>query len=116
MDTDYSGRTFSAERKLAPAGGPAAWGPSVDQLLADETIDATPGEAEDVLWALSDHLGSVRGLARYDADTNTTAVANHMVFDAFGRKTSETDAAVDCLFGFTGKFFDETSGLSGTAP
>lgn len=55
------------------------WGAAVDQLLADERVDGTPGEAEDVLWALADHLGSVRDLAQYDSTSSETAVVNHRV-------------------------------------
>jgi hypothetical protein len=40
------------------------WGPAVDQLLAEETFD--DGSADDVRWALADHLGTVRDLAVYD--------------------------------------------------
>ena len=36
---------------------------------------------------------------------------NHRVFDAYGQMTSQTNAAVDFLFGFTGRPFDEATGL-----
>ena len=36
------------------------WGPAVDQLLADDTIDLVNGDQ--TLWALTDHLGTVRDL------------------------------------------------------
>jgi RHS repeat-associated protein len=83
------------------------WGAAVDQILADETVD--DGGAEDVLWPLTDHLGTVRDLAAYDGQA--TSVANHRVYDAFGNLTSETAPAVDHLFGFTGRPFDEDTGL-----
>jgi len=86
------------------------WGPAVDQILADEQVDSltTPGN---VLWPLSDHLGTVRDLAQYDAQTDTTTIANHRTYDAFGRLTSETAPTVDHLFAFTGRPFDEDTGL-----
>jgi RHS repeat-associated protein len=77
-------------------------GPAVDQILAIEE-DAT-GE---VLWGLIDHLGSIRDIV--DNDGN---VENHIVYDAFGKVVSETAAAVDFLFGFTGRERDEESGLN----
>ena len=76
------------------------WGPAVDQLLADEQATG------DVLWAITDHLGTVRDLV--DADGN---VANHILYDSFGNIVSETNAAIDHLFAFTGRAFDESTGL-----
>ena len=82
------------------------WGKAVDQLLADEHVNglATPG---DVVWPLVDHLNTTRDLATYDAGTDTTTIANHRTFDAYGNLKTETNAAVDCLFAFTGRMFDE---------
>ncbi len=61
------------------------------------------------------NLGTVRDLAIRDAQTGVTTVANHRVFDSFGNLKSETNAAVDCLFGFTGRPLDEGSGTYRTA-
>ncbi len=97
---------------------------AVDQLLADEALLSATGSASggeggsdgydlstpgDVLFALTDHLGTVRDLAAYD--NGVTSIANHRVYDSFGNLKSETNAAVDCLFGFTGRAYDENSGL-----
>jgi RHS repeat-associated protein len=98
------------------------WGPAVDQLLADERILPLPlgeggGEGSDlsipgnVVWPLADHLGTIRDLAVHDAQTGITSVANHRVYDSFGKLQSETNAAVDCLFGFTGRPSEKASGL-----
>ncbi len=57
------------------------------------------------------NLGTVRDLAFRDPQTGATTVANHRVYDSFGNLTSETNAAVDCLFGFTGRPLDATKGL-----
>ena len=86
------------------------WGAAVDQILADEQVTdlLTAGE---ILWPLTDHLGTVRDLAVYDAGTDTTTVANHRVYDAFGKLVSETNAAVDHLFAFTGRALDKSTGL-----
>jgi RHS repeat-associated protein len=87
------------------------WNPqAVDQLFADEQVESlySPGE---VLWPLTDHQNTVRDLATYDFGTDETTVVNHRVFDAFGNITFETNSAVDCLFGYTGRMFDEATGL-----
>jgi RHS repeat-associated protein len=75
------------------------WGPAVDQLFADE-------QDGEVLWALTDQLGTVRDLI-----DNSGTLQNHKSYDAFGNVISETNGAVDTLFGFTGKLFDDATGL-----
>ena len=86
------------------------YGPNVDQILAGEEVTSTSA-AGDVLWPLTDHLGTVRDLATYDDATDTTTIANHIAYDAYGRTLSETNAAVDFLFGFTGRERDAESDL-----
>ena len=93
-------------------------GPAVDQILADEQLSpltsgsgfdlTTPGS---VVWPLTDHLGTVRDLAEYDAGTDTTTVGNHRAYNSFGDLASQSNAAVDCVFGFTGQVFDRATGL-----
>jgi RHS repeat-associated protein len=39
-----------------------------------------------------------------------TTIANHRVYNAYGVLESQTNAAVDCLFGYTGRPFDKASG------
>ncbi|XZE42763.1 RHS repeat-associated core domain-containing protein [Pirellulaceae bacterium SH467] len=105
------------------------WAESVDQLLSDEQyasgtgmeIDATTasGTAGTTLWALTDHLGSVRDLL-----DNNGVVREHNVFDSFGRLIREVDynssgtaisstdaAAVDSIFGYTGRDWDSDIGM-----
>jgi RHS repeat-associated protein len=83
------------------------WGPAVDQLFADEQVDWGDGDADgEVLWALTDHLGTVRDLI-----DNSGTLQNHKSYDAFGNVMEETNAAIDTLFGFTGKLFDDATGL-----
>jgi len=64
-----------------------------------------------VLWPLADHLGTVRDLSVFDDATDTTTVANHLVYNAFGRVTSETNTAVDHIFSYTGRELDPESDL-----
>ena len=94
------GRISSANRYL--------WGPAVDQLLAEEGVRLQGSEG--TLWQLTDNLGTVRDLASYDDVTDTTSVVNHITYDAFGNVTNET-AAVDHLFGYTGRAYDEETDL-----
>jgi len=86
------------------------WGPAVDQVLSDEHVTSLD-TAGSVLWPLTDNLGTVRDLATYDSETDTTTVANHRVYDAYGNLTNETNSAVDHLFGFTGRQLDQATGL-----
>ncbi|MEA1949997.1 MAG: RHS repeat-associated core domain-containing protein [Planctomycetota bacterium] len=102
--------------RLDESGAPThrhLWGPAVDQILADEVVD--DGGIDDVRWTLTDHQNSVRDLVAYDDKGNSDpsddefTVVNHIEFDAYGNKT-ESDA-VDHLFAYTGRMFDEATGL-----
>jgi RHS repeat-associated protein len=96
------------------------WGPVVDQLFADEQVDWSDSDADgEVLWALGDHLGSVRDVVDSNGDLRI-----HRVFDGFGNAVEETHynasgvavtagqtGFVDLAFAFTGKLFDDATGL-----
>jgi RHS repeat-associated protein len=87
------------------------WNPAaVDQILASEDVSslASPGE---VLYPLTDHLGTTRDLAEYDVVEEETTIASHRVFDSFGVLISETSSAITILIGFTGRPLDESTGL-----
>ncbi len=86
------------------------WSDQVDQLLSDEQVTSL-GVGGNTLWALSDHLGTVRDIADFNEGTGITAIANHRTYNAFGKLTAETNAAVDLLYGFTGKQLDEATNL-----
>ncbi|MCD4825462.1 MAG: hypothetical protein K8S55_12765 [Phycisphaerae bacterium] len=75
-------------------------GPVIDQVLAAE------GSNGEVLWALTDHQGSVRDLIN-----SAGTVANHITYDSFGNITAESDAAVDFRFSYTGRELDAATGL-----
>jgi RHS repeat-associated protein len=64
-----------------------------------------------VLWPLVDHLGTVRDLAEYDSGTGDTVIVNHITYDAYGGSRAETNAAVDHLFGYTGREWDAEADL-----
>ena len=53
-----------------------------------------------------DHLGSVR-----DVVDDSGTVLNHVVYDAFGGVTSQTDESVVFRYGYTAREFDAESGL-----
>lgn len=120
----YDGGQIALEFDKAGTGDLAAtdlshrylWNPqAVDQFFADEQVHYDSGEAafvtDALLWALTDHQNSIRDLATYDSNTDVTTIANHRVFDSYGNLKSQTNAAVDCLFGNTGRQFDEATSL-----
>jgi RHS repeat-associated protein len=74
-------------------------GTGVDQVLADENAQAT-------LWTLADHQGSIR-----DVLDNTGALQNHIVYDSFGKITSQTNASATTIYGYTGREYDSETGL-----
>ena len=85
------------------------WGPAVDQILAEENVDN--GSDETVQWTLTDHLNTVRDIAKYDSGSDMTTAVNHLIYDAFGRVTSESNPTIDSLFLFTGRPFDSDTQL-----
>jgi RHS repeat-associated protein len=87
------------------------WQPNaVDQLMTDEQV-TTPSQPGNVLLTLTDNLGTVRDLATFNSTTGVTSVVNHRVYDSYGNLESQTNAAVDCLFGWTGRAYDTATGL-----
>ena len=87
------------------------WGPINDQLFADEQVTTTSSDGN-TLWALADHLGTIRDIADYDAGSSTFSITNHRVYDTFGKLESETGSSVDLMFGYTGKQFDEDTKMN----
>ena len=81
------------------------WAPAVDQLLADEQVTSL-GSAGTVSWAFTDQENTVRDVVQYNSGMNTTSVVDHNAYDAFGFKISQSSAANDILFGYTGKLLD----------
>ena len=71
----------------------------MDQILADETSIS-------VNWALVDNQGSVR-----DMIDGNGQVLNHLVYDSYGKVTSETNPGFDFRFGYTGRERDQETGL-----
>ena len=94
--------------RLTPgAHAPGSWAASPVQ-----GVRAVDRLTRDLLHCLlTDHLNTVRDIARYDSESDTTTVVNHLVYDAYGNVTSETNSAVDSLFLFTARPFDPDTGL-----
>jgi len=61
-----------------------------------KTVD--PPSLDLLRWNVTGHLNTVRDIARYDSETDTTTGVNHLVYDAYGNVTSETNSAVESLF------------------
>jgi YD repeat-containing protein len=76
------------------------YGPGVDQVLADETQTS-------VNWSLVDHQGTVR-----DVIDSNGVVLNHISYDSFGNVTSQTNPSAYFRFGYTGREWDEETGLN----
>ena len=85
---------------------------------------AQESAAADVLWALTDHQGTVRDWvesADFDSNSTTeTEVINHLNFDAFGNLQSVTnntgqptslDSRLTILPAYTGQLYDPDAGL-----
>ncbi len=87
------------------------YAPVVDQVLADEQVDPTSAAAN-VVWPLTDNLGSVRDLVDYSTSDDRSRVVNHITYGAYGEVRTETASAVDHIFGFTGRETDEESDLN----
>ncbi|MEM7312899.1 MAG: RHS repeat-associated core domain-containing protein, partial [Planctomycetota bacterium] len=98
------------------------YGDMVDMLLAEDHLPQGAqqmGAGPETYWPLHDHLGSVRDII----DSNGV-VREHNVYDSFGnlifeddfnafgeRINSDLETAIDSLFGYTGREFDEDVGL-----
>ena len=102
FETDGQGDLQLAHRYL--------WGPAVDQILADAQV-TDPTAPGNIVWPLTDQLNTVRDLAIYDADTDTTTIINHLIYDAYGRITSQSAPDQTTLFAFTARPFDQATGL-----
>ena len=75
-------------------------GPLIDQVLVDEQV------GNQVHWIAADHQGTVR-----DVVDSTGKVLDHIVYDSFGNVVSSTNTSISSLIGYTGRAFDETTGL-----
>ena len=75
-------------------------GPATDQVFAQD------GGTGDVQWLLADHLGTV-----HDLVNNSGVIANHIVYDSYGNVISQTNAAIDTRYDYTGRENERELGL-----
>jgi RHS repeat-associated protein len=75
-------------------------GPQIDELISRQL--RTDGNA----WYLTDHLGTVRNIAKDDG-----VVAAHAEYSSFGNVLSTSDPFLMGRFGFAGREWDAESGL-----
>ncbi|QUY44819.1 RHS repeat-associated core domain-containing protein [Acaryochloris marina] len=75
-------------------------GPGVDQVIAQES---TTGN---ILWQLTDHLGTVRDLINSNG-----IVENHIIYDSYGNVLVESDTTFNSRYKFTGRELDVETGL-----
>ena len=101
------------DTSLTDANAPAVshhylWTPNTqDKLLADTT-------PSDILWSLTDHLGSIRDIIQSTESGVITQA--HIIYDAYGNviscKNSEGQTVDNpLLFAYTGKAFDTSTQL-----
>ena len=76
------------------------YGPELDMVLVDER------SASDLLWPLLDNQNTVR-----DLTNNAGAVQNHIRYDSFGNRTSQTNSSITTRYGYTGRELDSETGL-----
>ncbi len=87
------------------------YGPAVDQILADETYSspsAAPTSAGTTFVPLTDNEGSVRDVEQYNFTTNAADNVEHIVYNSFGAKLSDT-GSVTFAFGFQDEYTDSVS-------
>ena len=94
------------------------WSANTDELVAVEKIAQSVNDNNVILYSYSDHLNSIRDVLIYDSITQTAAVVNHLIYNAFGVLVSSTDGAANptsisplLKYRYTGKFFDDLTGL-----
>ncbi len=87
------------------------WGQFGDDLLADEVVTTT-SSAGTIQWALSDQVDTVRDIGKWDSTNSEFVIANHRVFNSFGKLESESNGSVNLSFGFTGKWTEEETGYT----
>ena len=66
--------------------------------------------APNTKWALSDHQGTIKDIVDYNPATGIATVDRHRKYDPFGDRRGAA-LPTDIVFGYTGKYFDEVTGL-----
>ena len=83
-----------------------------EQLIAAEVVTSLGSDGE-ILWPLTDQVGTIRDVGKYNSISGEFEIINHRVYDSFGNLTSETaGSAEDLAFGFTSRWTDPATGLT----
>ncbi len=109
-DPGSCGSCPSRNRKWSGGRTGRVYGPVPDSFSADEQPTSL-SSAGNIIWPLTDHLGTARDLADQNESTYTTTVTNHRTYNAFGKVTAETNSAVDSDPSYTGKITDSDTNL-----
>ena len=89
------------------------FGNATDQVFAMETPDWTGADpTQGVRWLLTDNQGTVRDVAAHDMVLAQTSVVDHLVYNAFGKIVSQSDAAEQPRFTYTAQRYDADAGLN----
>jgi RHS repeat-associated protein len=88
------------------------YGPAVDQILASEAVTPVlsgPQAAGAVNWLLADNQGTVRDVVQLS--DGTASVVDHLIYDAFGTMTHQSNSTYQPRFTYNGMRLDSATGL-----
>ena len=80
-------------------------GPRTSDVLADENGSGV------VSWFLKTREGTTVDVIQYNSTTDTTTVVDHLIYDAFGKITSQSNSAYQPIVAYTGQLWDADAGL-----
>jgi RHS repeat-associated protein len=85
------------------------YGIGVDSVLSEQRFSG--GTASNPEYQLTDHLGTVRGVAQRTTGVNA-AVVNTLQYDSFGKLISQSNASKQPYHGFAGRDIEPVGGLT----
>jgi RHS repeat-associated protein len=86
------------------------YGPGVDMVLSEQQFAG--GVAQSPQYQLTDHLGTVRGIAQRVGGASSATLVNAVQYDAFGKVTSQSNATNQPHHGFAGRDIEPVGGLT----
>jgi RHS repeat-associated protein len=85
------------------------YGIGVDSVLSEQRFSG--GTASNPEYQLTDHLGTVRGVAQRTTGVNSVVV-NTLQYDSFGKLISQSNASKQPYHGFAGRDIEPVGGLT----
>ncbi|MFN7875399.1 MAG: RHS repeat-associated core domain-containing protein [Pirellula sp.] len=85
------------------------YGIGVDSVLSEQRFSG--GTASNPEYQLTDHLGTVRGVAQRTTGVNAVVV-NTLQYDSFGKLISQSNASKQPYHGFAGRDIEPVGGLT----